>query len=51
MIKHKLINKGSLAHSLVTSSNDPNILIPVKVIIKDIKFDEYNPLYLVHLLS
>jgi len=47
MIKHKLINKGSLAHSLITSVNDPNILIPVKVIIKDIQFDEYNPVYLV----
>ena len=51
MIKHKLINKGSLAHSLISSSNDPNILIPVKVIIKDIKFDEYNPLYLVKVIK
>lgn len=51
MIKHKLINKGQLAHSLITSSNDPNTLIPVKVIVKDIKFDEYNPLYLVKIIK
>ena len=51
MIKHKLINKGSLAHSLISPVNDPNILIPVKVIIKDVKFDEYNPIYLVKVIK
>jgi len=51
MIKHKLINKGSIAHALITSINDPNILIPAKVVIKDIKFDEYNPLYLVKVIK
>ena len=51
MIKHKLINKGSIAHALISPTNDPNILLPVKVIIKDIKFDEYNPLYLVKVIK
>ena len=51
MIKHKLINKGSLAHSLISPVNDPNILIPVKVVIKDVKFDEYNPYYLVKVVK
>ena len=51
MIKHKLINKGSIAHSLITSTNEPDILIPVKVVIKDIKFDEYNPIYLVKIIK
>jgi hypothetical protein len=51
MIKHKLIDKGSVAHALVSSVHEPNILIPVKVTIKDIKFDEYNPLYLVKIIK
>jgi hypothetical protein len=51
MIKHKLIDKGSVAHALITSVHEPNILIPVKVTIKDIKFDEYNPLYLVKIVK
>ena len=51
MIKHKLIDKGSVAHALISSVHEPNILMPVKVIIKDIKFDEYNPLYLVKIIK
>ena len=51
MIKHKLIDKGSIAHSLISSISEPNIFIPVKVVIKDIKFDEYNPLYLVKVIK
>jgi hypothetical protein len=51
MIKHKLIDKGSVAHALISTVHEPNILMPVKVIIKDIKFDEYNPLYLVKVIK
>ena len=51
MIKHKLIDKGSVAHALISSVHEPNILMPVKVTIKDIKFDEYNPLYLVKIVK
>tara|TARA_Y100000385_G_C12935389_1_gene568644 strand:+ start:437 stop:991 length:555 start_codon:yes stop_codon:yes gene_type:complete len=51
MIKHKLIDKGSIAHSLISSISEPNVFIPVKVVIKDIKFDEYNPLYLVKIIK
>ena len=40
MIKHKLIDKGSVAHALLSSVHEPNVLIPVKVTIKDIKFDD-----------
>lgn len=51
MIKHKLIKKGSIAHSLISPVNYPHNFIPVKVVIKDIKFDEYNPLYLVKIIK
>lgn len=51
MIKHKLIDKGSVAHALLSSVHEPNVLIPVKVTIKDIKFDEYNPMYLVKIVK
>jgi len=51
MIKHKLIDKGSIAHALITPSNKPTYFIPVKVVIKDVKFDEYNPYYLVKIIK
>ena len=51
MIKHKLIDKGSIAHALISPINEPNKFIPVKVVIKDVKFDEYNPLYLVKIVK
>jgi len=51
MIKHKLIDKGSIAHAIISSINEPNIFIPVKVVIKDIKYDEHNPLYLVKIIK
>jgi len=51
MIKHKLIDKGSIAHALISSANQPNVFIPIKVVIKDIKYDEHNPLYLVKIIK
>ena len=51
MIKHKLIDKGSIAHAIISPINDPNKFIPIKVVIKDIQFDEYNPLYLVKIIK
>ena len=51
MIKHKLIGKGSIAHALISPINDPNKFIPVKIVIKDVRFDEYNPLYLVKVIK
>ena len=45
MIRHKLFSKGESIHALISSTTNPNILFPVKGIIYDIKFDEYNPQY------
>lgn len=51
MIQHELIKKGRIAHSLITPVRYPNVLLPVKVVIKDVHFDEYNPKYLVKILK
>jgi len=47
MIKHKVFHKGEIVHCLLSSFNHPNILLPVKGIIKDIKWDLDNPIYLI----
>lgn len=47
MIKHKIFHKGEIVHCLLSSFNHPNILLPVKGIIKDIKWDLDNPIYLI----
>lgn len=50
MIKHELIKKGNIGHALLSSTATPNIFIPAKVIIQDVKFDESNPQYLVKVI-
>lgn len=50
MIKHSLIEKGKTGHALLSSARFPNVLIPAKVVIKDVKFDENNPQYLVKII-
>ena len=50
-IKHELFNKGEKRYALISPSSDPRLLFPVKVIIKDIKFEEYNPKYLVKIIK
>ena len=47
MINHRIFAKGEITHALLSSNSNPNILIPVKAIIKDIKYDEINPQYLI----
>jgi hypothetical protein len=47
MIKHKIFHKGEIIHCLLSSFNHPNILLPAKGIIKDIKWDLDNPIYLI----
>lgn len=45
MIKHKIFNKGEYIQALISSTNQPNILIPVRGLIYDVKFDDVNPQY------
>ena len=47
MPAHRLFPKGSIVYALLSSSTYPNVLIPVKGIVKDVKYDEINPEYLI----
>ena len=45
MIKHKVFNKGEYVQALISTTQQPNILIPVRGMIYDVKFDDVNPQY------
>lgn len=51
MIKKRLFVKGETIHALLSSYSHPNILIPVKAIVKDVKYDEINPVYLIKVVT
>lgn len=51
MKKQKLFNKGEYCYSLLYSYNHPNILIPVKGKVIDIKMDKLNPKYQIQILK
>lgn len=51
MVNHKLFIKGERVYSLLISHSHPNILIPVKGVIKDVKYDEVNPEYLIKIVK
>lgn len=51
MINHKLFTKGSKIHALISTTQKPNILIPVRAIIYDVKFDDINPQYQVKIIK
>lgn len=45
MIKHKIFSKGEYIQALISTTQAPNILIPVRALIYDVKFDDINPKY------
>ena len=45
MIKHKLFSKGEQVQALISTTQQPNVLIPVRATIYDVKFDDTNPQY------
>lgn len=45
MIKHKIFSKGEYVQALISTTQQPNIVIPVRGIIYDVKFDDINPQY------
>lgn len=51
MIKHRLFVKGEKVYALLSSHSYPNILIPVKAIVKDVKHDDINPQYLIKIIK
>jgi hypothetical protein len=51
MKKHRIFNKGDYVYCLLSSHNKPNILLPVKGIIVDTKWDPVNPKYQIRILK
>lgn len=51
MIKHKLFSKGEYIQALISTSQQPNVLIPVRCIIHDVKFDDINPQYQIKVIK
>jgi len=51
MIKHKIFSKGDHIHALISTSQQPNVLIPVRCIVYDVKFDDINPQYQIKVIK
>jgi hypothetical protein len=51
MIKTELLDKRSICHALIYSTNNPEILIPIKGIVEDIHFDDDIPFYSIKLIK
>lgn len=51
MIKAQILDKRSVCHALLTSSYDPEIMIPVKGIIEDVFFEEDIPIYSIRIVK
>ena len=49
MIHKNILDKNEICYSLLSSYNEPNVLIPVKGVIADIKYDYGEPNYLINL--
>ena len=45
MIQTELLNKKSICHALIASTNSPDVLIPVKCVVEDIHFNDTIPFY------
>ena len=44
MIKSDLLDKKSICHAIIYSSQDPETIIPIKGIVEDVHFQEDIPL-------
>mgnify|MGYP000706873360 CR=1 FL=1 len=51
MINHKLFAKGEKIHALISTTQQPNVLFPVRAIIYDVKFDDINPRYQIKVIK
>jgi len=51
MITSDILNKRSICHGFISSTVKPDVLIPFKGIIEDVKFDENIPKYLVKIIK
>lgn len=46
MIHNEIFDKNEIVYSLLSSYNEPNVLVPIKGIVKDIRFEHDAPNYL-----
>jgi hypothetical protein len=51
MKTHRIFNKGQFVYCLLASHTNPNILLPVKGVILDSKWDPVNPLYQIRIIK
>ncbi len=51
MKRHRIFNKGDYIYGLVASQSKPNILIPVRGLIVDTKWEQVNPKYKIKILK
>lgn len=51
MTKIKTFYKGESIHCLISSYVNPNVFIPVRGIVKDVKWDSVNPLYKIKIVK
>jgi len=51
MKAHRIFNKGQTVYCLLASHTNPNILLPVKGVILDSKWDPVNPLYQIRIIK
>lgn len=51
MKQHRVFNKSDYVYCLLSSHNKPNVLIPVKGIIMDTKWDPVNPKYQIRIVK
>jgi hypothetical protein len=51
MKRHRIFNKGDYIYGLVASQSKPNILIPIRGLIVDTKWDRVNPKYKIKILK
>ena len=51
MKAHRIFDKGQIVYCLLASHTNPNILLPVKGIIMDSKWDPVNPLYQIRIIK
>ena len=51
MKKHRIFAVGDYVHVLLSSYNHPNVLIPVRGIVKEAKWDDVSPVYLIKIVK
>jgi hypothetical protein len=51
MIQTDLLNKKSICHALIASTNSPDVFIPVKGVIEDIHFNDQIPFYDIRIIK